>query len=92
MMTTSLLIGLLLLALVAFAVAARLLPPRPAPEAPIWTLASCQAPPRPLTVEQAHHAMQLHIECTLRSCGCKAAAFRILVDNDCVTRRSRVSR
>jgi hypothetical protein len=38
------------------------------------------APPRPLTIAQAHIVMQEHRDCVVRYCGCKGAAFQLLVE------------
>jgi len=55
------------------------------PAAPVrqfqWPpLASCSAPAQPLTVDQAHRAMQIHLECAIDNCGCKRAAQSALVE------------
>jgi len=42
-------------------------------------IASCSTPARPLTIDQAHRAMQVHLECAIDHCGCKRAAQSALV-------------
>lgn len=56
-----------------------------APSGPVlrvqWPpLASCAWPARPLTVDQAHQAMQIHRECDIDTCGCKWTAQTVLVE------------
>ncbi len=38
------------------------------------------APPVPFTTTQAHMVMREHIDCRANYCGCKGAAFRMLVE------------
>lgn len=50
------------------------------------TLASCAAPAGPLTVGEAHRAMQIHLECVIDTCGCKRAAWTTLVEEGRIQR------
>ncbi|GAA1644452.1 hypothetical protein GCM10009764_77570 [Nocardia ninae] len=38
-----------------------------------------QAPTAPLTVAQAHDAMQIHVDCRAKHCPRKAAALQVLI-------------
>lgn len=40
----------------------------------------CAAPPRRFTVDQAHTAMQLHIDCIITECPRKQHAWNVLLD------------
>lgn len=40
----------------------------------------CAAPPRRFTVDQAHRAMQLHVDCLIGECPRKRHAYNVLVE------------
>lgn len=40
----------------------------------------CAAPPRRFTVDQAHTAMQLHVDCLIDECPRKLHAYNVLVE------------
>jgi hypothetical protein len=54
--------------------------PYPAPASAQIRSRACEAPPRKFTMEQAHRAMQLHIDCLITECPRKRAAYIVLVE------------
>lgn len=46
-------------------------------------LYACDSDPGPLTTEQAHTAMQLHLDCTVDDCRVRRRARSTLVDAGC---------
>ncbi|TDP29853.1 hypothetical protein [Nocardia ignorata] len=44
------------------------------------TLLICTVDPGPLSVEQAHRAMQVHLECDVLTCRCRRRARATLVE------------
>ena len=47
----------------------------------IAALLTCGADPGPMTVEQAHAAMQLHLDCTVDRCRVRRRARTTLVES-----------
>ncbi|RMI34416.1 hypothetical protein EBN03_06260 [Nocardia stercoris] len=48
---------------------------------PLPGLLGCHTDPGPLTVQQAHAAMQLHLDCTVDTCRIRRAARTVLVES-----------
>ncbi|MFF0489058.1 hypothetical protein ACFYTQ_08535 [Nocardia sp. NPDC004068] len=48
--------------------------------APVAALLRCGADPGVMTVEQAHAAMQLHLECAVDTCKVRRRARAVLVE------------
>lgn len=68
--------------------------PRPAEDSPRYTSPwPCgwphDAPDQPLTLLQAHQAMQSHRECSIKECARKAAAFDALIGAGAIKPRTR---